>query len=385
MKITVIDINGRTPIYDYLLCDALAKCPNESNDIELLTTSVGDVKTSFKQQKLVSLTPKQLVPSGSKLKMLFRIPEIIINYIYVSILLCARKPDIIHFQWMPILDFASGEKYLIKLYKRIFKQSKIILTVHNIYPHNYPDKKKEKYRCRFLEIDKYLDGYIVHLESTRDEFHKEFSIPITKVFVVYHGIIAPNTPVQNTHEKEGDKKCIIMYGHQNHYKGTDLLIEALSLLPKEYLQKIQTVIVGKTDDSLYKKYADNCEKLNVLWINKFVSEEELYSRIEQSDLIVLPYRKISQSGVLLLALSYRKPIITSNLDSFKETLEGYPSDYFFEKENPASLAIMLRRFIDDELDTEVMKGAIEKLVDKYSWESSASATIETYKFLMNVN
>lgn len=62
---------------------------------------------------------------------------------------------------------------------------------------------------------------------------------------------------------------------------------------------------------------------NFQWMPYFVAEQKLDYEINESDVIILPYRSISQSGVLLLSLYFKKPIITSDLPSFKETLKGY--------------------------------------------------------------
>ena len=92
----------------------------------------------------------------------------------------------------------------------------------------------------------------------------------------------------------------------------------------------------------------------------------------------MPYRNISQSGVLLLALSYRKPILTSDLSSFKETLHGYPDDYFFKREDTQSLADMLTRFVNGDIDKKMLCGIIDTLNNKYSWKETAKATLRAY-------
>ena len=117
-------------------------------------------------------------------------------------------------------------------------------------------------------------------------------------------------------------------------------------------------------------------------IEHFVSDETLYDAIGRSDLILLPYRKISQSGVLLLALSFRKPILTSDLPSFKETLEGYPDEYFFKSEDPKSLSKLLENFVDGKIDVVLQMGIIEKLNIKYSWAETAKSTLNAYNCIL---
>ena len=114
------------------------------------------------------------------------------------------------------------------------------------------------------------------------------------------------------------------------------------------------------------------------WVGGVGPNKDLYQAIGESDLILLPYRNISQSGVLLLALSYKKPILTSDLPSFRETLEGYPRDYFFKPDNPKSLAEMLKRYVDGDINEEYLKEKIIKLNFKYSWSESARNTLAAY-------
>ena len=152
---------------------------------------------------------------------------------------------------------------------------------------------------------------------------------------------------------------MVMYGYQNRYKGTDILLEALKLLPFDVLQQTETYILGKTENGLYEKYENDLDRLHIKWINKYVSDDLLYNTIGKADLILLPYRKISQSGVLLLAMSYLKPILTSDLPSFKETLEGYDSSMFFESENPFSLANKIGQYVEGSFDVSQILKALK--------------------------
>jgi glycosyltransferase involved in cell wall biosynthesis len=53
--------------------------------------------------------------------------------------------------------------------------------------------------------------------------------------------------------------------------------------------------------------------------------------------LVLPYRKIYQSGVLLMATSYRIPVIVSNLSPNLDIIEDGKSGLVFESGNAVSL------------------------------------------------
>lgn len=378
MKIIVLDITARNAVqYNPSLCEGLcAVSPNSS--ITLVSTALQGGPKGYTFKKLPTLVPKKMTSSEGKIKRLLRALELVYNYLYMAFYIWQKKPDILHIQWLPIVEFASGEAFFLKLYKRLVRGLKIAYTAHNIYPHNCIGKDKDEYRDRFVKVIGHIDAFLVHLKSSKETFCSEFHVPAEKVFVAYHGIYRPTFVSDTDLKVPRDKKRIIMYGYQNKYKGTDLLVEAIATLPELYKRKLETSIVGKSDQELYDTYKERCESLNISWINEFVSDEELYRRINDSDLIILPYREISQSGVLLLALSYNKPILTSDLPSFKETLEGYPENYFFASNDSKSLSEMITRYLDNGLDIETIKKVIRGLNDKYSWKETANATLVAY-------
>ncbi len=378
MNIVVLDITSRNAVqYNPALCNALAD--NNAGSVVLLSTENYGDYNRYKFKKLFRLVPLAMDSSRSRLKRILRALEVLINYIYVFIYVTYKQPDIVHFQWLPFIDVSLIEKYVLWSLKKMSPRTKVFLTVHNIYPHNILEESKAGYRKRFLAVDRYIDGFLVHLESSKNELISQFGVEPSKVNVAYHGVYVPDVMKKNKMRTDDGKKRIIMYGFQTKYKGADILVDALSLLPNDYLEKLSVCIVGKTDPSLYTEYINKAESFGVEWINRFVSDEELYDMIDNSDVILLPYREISQSGVLLLALSYKKCIFTSDLPSFRETLDGYDASWFFKQCNPLSLSELLTRYIDGEIDDASIISIIDNLNSKYSWNETAKATIKAYE------
>ena len=155
------------------------------------------------------------------------------------------------------------------------------------------------------------------------------------------------------------------------------IYEDLFQLEKEYGIKIRESVaeVYEIADNAYsdkddylKTLQEKAVGLDIKFIPKFVPDDVLNGIILESDVIVLPYREISQSGVLLLALYFERPIICSGLPSFKETLEGYNSHLFFEKDSPKDLARVIAGMVSEpNLDAT----DVQSLKKKYSWENIA--------------
>ena len=379
MKIVILDITSRNAVqYNPALCKALSAII-EKGEVTLVAPKLHGVAIGYNYKRLLTIVPDKWAGGEGRIKRVVRAIEVVLNYIFVFFYLIFKRPDVLHIQWLPFVEFMGGEKYYLMMLKKFIPKLDIFYTAHNIYPHKLKSDRKSAYAHRFVSLDKYIDGYIVHLISAKKELSDEFGIPLSKIFVAYHGIyVAENYTPKESSNSEGVKR-IIMYGFQNKYKGADILIDAIGMLPEEYKKKVSVKIVGlATDKDLYLICHKKAKALNIEWINDFVSDEMLYEAIGNSDLILLPYRKISQSGVLLLALSFRKPILTSNLPSFIETLEGYSSDYFFKSDDPLSLSKMLERFVDGKIDVEMQMSIIEKLNKKYSWVETAKSTFYAY-------
>lgn len=378
MKIAVVDLTNRNAVqYNPSLCNNIASLLSKDDKAYLLTNGKNCSQNGYVHVKLFKFVPERFDGSNSIIKKILRSLEVIVNYTVLLSFVLKEHPNIVHFQWLPFLEVNSFERFILKSVKICSSNTKVLLTVHNIYPHRLPKYSRHGYRIRFLHVAKYIDGYIVHLKSAKVEFNSEYGIPMNKIFIAYHGIYTPEGYVQDKRIPDGKFK-IVMYGFQNRYKGADLLVEALKLLPQDVLQKTETCIMGKTDAELYDAYVGDLSKLNIEWINKFVSDEFLYKKIGSSDLIVLPYRKISQSGVLLLALSYLKPILTSDLPSFKETLMGFTDDLFFENENPEDFSRLIVRYVKGEINTKKQLERIKELNEVYSWKSTAQSTLQAY-------
>ena len=174
-----------------------------------------------------------------------------------------------------------------------------------------------------------------------------------------------------------------MYGNLTDYKGVDLFVEAIKDLPEHYRKRVRGIIAGEMQNKkLCYRLQEESRDLNIEWYPYFLPDKELYEKIDNSNVIVLPYKQISQSGVLLLALYFRRFIITSDLPTFKETLKGFSDDMFFESENTNGLAQLMMRFVDDDFDKEKQMQAIENLNRDYSWNTAAKKMIKIYLMII---
>lgn len=369
----LVDISGKVSNYDNALHDALLqKCP----DIRIRYLIPG--------HGLLCFIPQSLRRSSSTVKHVIKVLEICMNYLYLCILACLKKPDVIHMEWLPLMDIGSIEIPILKIIRKLSPDSRLILTVHNIYPHRMDDSHRKRYNSKFRKACSSFDDFIVHTNISKSDVVGEFGLNPENVHVCCHGVFVPKGVVPSTTGRNNGKLHILQFGAQLYYKGTDLLVEAVAGLDKEHKEKVCTRIIGGISKDFLEELKMKDKDGSIEWRPYFLSDEDLYKEIDSCDMVVLPYRVISQSGVLLLSIYFGKLIICSDIPSFVETMRGnedgsLDSELFFRTEEPESLRALIVRYIDHLADEKAVRARIEKLRGLYTWESAAEATLRVYE------
>lgn len=294
------------------------------------------------------------------------------------------RPDIIHIQWLKVPRF---DYYIICLIKLFLPKCKIIFTAHNILPH---DSGKKHFKT-FQSIYSKIDHIIIHTFSSQNELINEFKISQLKLTVIPHGLLSmeyDNNEVQSFIEKYKkefalkDKLVFLMIGGISTYKGVDILLDAWNDEEKGLKSKKDCllIIAGKGDIDYQKPIADNC-----IIINKFLTNEEFIALIEIGDIIVFPYRKISQSGVLLTVLSKHKPICVTPVGGLTEPFEIGEIGWISKSTECKDLIQILNEIYTSKNKIDEIKNNKElwkKIDTYYDWKKISKQTYNLYKNLL---
>jgi len=97
---------------------------------------------------------------------------------------------------------------------------------------------------------------------------------------------------------------------------------------------------------------------------------------------VLPYKKIYQSGVLMMALSYERPVLVSDLPPLKELITNNENGFTFQSENSADLYDRLKKILFDKENLDrVAKNGVELIKSKYNWNKIGRLSKKIYQDL----
>ncbi len=107
---------------------------------------------------------------------------------------------------------------------------------------------------------------------------------------------------------------LLFLGRIAHYKGVDLLLEAVKDFPSEKIQQL-TIAGMPMQETPIPNTAFPIQK-----IERWLSEAEVLQLLETHDIMVLPYREASQSGVVTLGISSAIPMVVTNVGGLPEQL-----------------------------------------------------------------
>ena len=143
----------------------------------------------------------------------------------------------------------------------------------------------------------------------------------------------------------------------------------------------QILICGESygnDDYYLDLIKDNCHNTEIKWINKFIPSNEVGMYFSASDVVVLPYKTASQSGIIPLAYSFQRPVIASNIKGIREMVLDGETGALFEKNNSKSLSDKIEQFFAQKTD---YKNNIKNFRTKFSWSSFVHEIESLYKCL----
>ncbi|MBT7656340.1 MAG: glycosyltransferase [Flavobacteriales bacterium] len=196
---------------------------------------------------------------------------------------------------------------------------------------------------------------------------------------VYEGFhpIADNIPPLEPKEKarkelgwQLEKPIVLFYGLIRPYKGLDLLLKAFDDKPLKNTD-IQLAVVGEFYESR-KRYQTALDRLVVserLYLHpEFASETLTQQVFSAADIVILPYRSASQSGIIPLAYHYHKPIIVTDRPGLKQIIEVDQTGWVC---SPNALALSETLVTAFKESPKTKKEKLLKAREKYSWKKFA--------------
>ncbi|MDD2299994.1 MAG: glycosyltransferase family 4 protein [Fermentimonas sp.] len=244
----------------------------------------------------------------------------IASYINAAEYLHTNKFDAIILQHEFGIFGGKDGKHIIQLLKRL--RMPVITTLHTIL-----DNPSENQSFVVNELAR-LSNMIVSISAKGVDLLREiYGVDDSKIVHIHHGVHEiKDQDLTGLKEKLGvvNKKVLLTFGLLSKNKSIEVVINALPDVVKNYPDLVY-IVLGATHPHVLKHEGEDyrhslirlVKKLglekNVLFINRFVSNEELFSYLKMCDIYVIPYlgEKQISSGTLIYTMGAAKPIIST--------------------------------------------------------------------------
>lgn len=285
---------------------------------------------------------------------------------------------VLHLNWMPF-----NRCWQLRLVTRLTKALGIrtVWTVHNLAPHHVQFGSPERDGAAMRRLAGWADRGVVHSERTREAAGAVVGdLPLE---VIHHGSYAGKVPLlgpAEARERVGvpaDRFAVLFLGPNRWNKGIRGYLEAVSRLPDGYVG----VVAGACPDPAIRRlilgYKGRFPERFVLDLRR-LSAEEVAEHYAAADLLLMPFEEITTSGTVIEALSYGRPVITTDKGDMYEWVRDGETGFLVASEED----IVARLAALDREEARRMGQRGLELASRRTWGEAARRYLEVYRTLL---
>jgi len=296
-----------------------------------------------------------------------------LNWIRVGLAIRRMNPDLIIYKfWMPFFAPSYGTIAAIARWRR---KAKTMFICDNVIPHEKRpgDKLLTQFAFRFI------DSYVVQSRAVERDLKLWKKNP--------HVTFLPH-PVYEIFGEELDKAearkristldpfisispddpVLLFFGYVRGYKGLDVIINAMP----EILQSIpaKLLVIGEFYNN-EQRYRDQVMQLglteSVFVHSDYVPNEDVAVYFSSVDVMTLPYKSATQSGIIQIAYNFNRPVIATDVGGLGEVVIDGKTGTIVPPNNPSALAKAVVHFFKEKHFEAYRRNVIEEK-KKFSWE-----------------
>lgn len=381
MKTWIVDLTGRSVPYDSHLVESLRRA---GASVDFWVSADVDRLPSQPVRSPLLRVGDLISRDRPRLRKVVKATEHVINLIHLMAACARERPDIVHIQWMPLLEVVP---WIAQGVVRAIQSMgvPVVYTVHNVLPHDTGDRHREAFRS----IYETADVLVCHTSGARQTLINDFGIVPSKIRVLPHGPLGASewsgtsTEARRALGVPVETPLVGLFGGLRPYKGIPFLLEAWEHVHRE-CPEARLVLAGSGTDEYEHHLREQIQHANlgssVECRFYYVPDSELDQLVQACDVLVYPYRSITQSGALMKGMQSEAAIVATNVGGLGEILThgetGLLVDYGDVEGLSESILDVLR---DSERRREIAAAANRLVRTELSWESIAVGTRNAYE------
>lgn len=384
----LLDPNANTPAYDRALCAALAR---QGCDIELVTAPfVYDdlppvrgyrIHHGFFRLATGAFGGRAGLADRPALRRLVKSVEYGLDWAALLARLERRPPDLLHVQWSlaPALDRRCWAWLRAR-------GVPIVYTAHNLLPHAARSGDATRYR----DLYRAADALVVHTRASASALAELFGVAGAQITVAPHGPLLEEEPRLTREEARGrlglppEAPLVLFAGLIEPYKGLGDLIKGFAqvVIAKP---DARLVVAGRPNESFatFHRLLAQCGLVGRTHLDlRYLRQAELAAYLCAADVVALPYRETTTSGILMAARRFARPVVATRAGDLAEIVEDGVTGLLVPPSDPRALAGALTRLLADPMLANRLgeAGRRSTLTDQ-SWGEAARRTLTVYRSL----
>jgi glycosyltransferase involved in cell wall biosynthesis len=233
----------------------------------------------------------------------------------------------------------------------------------------------------------HFDAVIVHSEFSKRRAVEQGWLAEDKIHVIPHGSLEYYRSLSSAQQSPpAGESTILFFGNLKAYKGVDILIRAFAQLPHSLVSSTRLVIAGKPmmDVTGIQQLSHELGiDGRITWRLGHVQEADVPELFQAATVVALPYREIDQSGVLMTAVAFEKPVVASQVGGIAETIRDGVHGYLVQPEDVSGLTAALTAVLNNPQRRLAMEKAVGDLrKGVLGWDNIAMKTIKLYAELL---
>jgi glycosyltransferase involved in cell wall biosynthesis len=312
-----------------------------------------------------------------------KLAESMLNLTALTARFAVSPPDVVHVQFLPLLrELLPLDLWFVRFCQR--RGAKIVLTVHDLLPHDTGEVHRQTYAALYGM----MDGIICHSDHIKARLVAEFGVPEAKVSVIAHGPFFYDLPATDEEEALREfglapgETVVLWQGIIFPYKGIDLLLRAWKQVEAEGAEAI-LVIAGTGAPERLEEIRAQVSELGLRRVKlhfRFISTEELVALYRAAEVVVYPYRAITTSGALATGLALGKAIVATDLPVFRELLTDRENALLVPAQDADALAGALLELTRDAELRERLAARVRAMdFGERSWLAIGRQTVAAYE------
>ena len=281
------------------------------------------------------------------------------------------KPDLLIVPWWhPFFGPSLGTA--ARLARGGGTRPKRIFLCHNVEPHEASplDHALAAYGLGAA------DGFLVHASSEKARL-----LPQARGRPV---VVHPHPTYEVFSERRPERgaaraalgvagRTILFFGYVRPYKGLADLLEAFRIARPDAWDHLLVVGEFYEPRERYEPLlGDPRLRGKVRVVDRYVANEEVASFFAAADVVALPYRSATGSGIAQIAFGAGAPVIATRTGGLEEVVEDGISGLLVAPGDPAGLARAVERFFDEDMGGPLREG-VARARGRYGWDALVAA------------